>query len=279
MASHQQALLMIGSSGPFDYPAFLSGYSGEGWLADTPSYKEAARTNLAVVGDNIGSWTGISGTAHANVDSTPDYPSLEETSGGKKYMQFVLSGSSDKLVADTTAAYWNFLHDGAATTGYICMAVRCGNTSNPNHIYYLCGTGNANSNSRGVSTLFVDDISENNRAYFTSSNGSTYALNLSSADDAISPNTDAIFEVIKNGTDVKIYINSVEKANGTLGTTSTLNCAHPLSIGQSNVAMSGSLSPLQGRFYGLLVTNRIPDTSQRTLILNDMASRCENPPI
>lgn len=260
-------------SGSFNYASFLSGKSGDAWLADGTHYTDTGRTTVANVGDTIASLSGAAGAYNASQSTSTARPTLSETSS-KRYLSF---DGGDGMVAGS-AGNWNYLHNGGGNA-YMCAAIRFGNVVDPATGYIIASTYEGNTIQVGWTAFYEDRavVPANNSLRTLISRGvnGSPAIDTKSSDGTLLPQTDVIVEYIKTGASISYYINGASVISATLTSPSASNSLSGLHIGQLS---SGALR-LLGRIYGLIVCDSVPGSSDRSSIQSDMSARCVTPPI
>jgi hypothetical protein len=260
-------------AGPFDYAAFLSGKTGDAWLADGTHYTDTGRTTVANVNDTLASITGEGTQFNANQSTAGARPTLRETSS-KKYFEY---DGGDTSIAGAVSN-WNYLHNSAGNA-YACFAISIGNSSDPNVIYGLFGTQNITSGGTGLSVSWDDrsSVSRNESIKVIVANntgGSPVGLDVNAANGTTPPQTDCIIEYIKTGSSIEVFRNGVSILSGTITSPTAVNSTQPLHLGSS-----GGGFPMVGRIYSMIVCDTQPSSGDRTLIQEDMSARCVTPPL
>lgn len=256
-----------GGGAPFDYASFLTPLAGTAWLADATHYTDPYRTQVALVGDTIESLSDVLGRFNATKSSSGSVVAEEY---GKRYISF--NGSGHMRAGNATN--WNYFHD-AGSNAYICLAARFGTTPDPNTIYAALGT-RAFSSNRGIDLGFDDTsgASKNNSAFaIVGGEWGNVSANMSSANGALTANSDHIIEYVKTGTSVSLHVDGVQVASATLAWPHWGDSAVPFCIGASDTQC-----PMVGRIYGLVACSGALDAPTRAAILADMSARCASPP-
>lgn len=261
-----------GGGGAFDYAAFLSGKSGDAWLADGTHYSDTGRTTVANVNDTIASLSGAGAQFNAGQATSGDRPTLREASS-KRYIEF--DGGDDMSAG--AAGNWNYLHN-TSGNGYMCIAIQVGASSNPDAIYALACTNGFSTGQVGIATAYEDRVAAGVNNAFRSlvARGATGspALENVGQDNVFPAQTDVILEVVKTGTSFQQFVNGTSVFSGTLSGPSDGNSTSALFIGSA----AGSFKMI-GRIYGMMVVNSVPGAGDRAAIQADMSSRCITPPI
>lgn len=262
-----------GGGGAFDYANFLSGKSGDAWLADSTHYSDIGRTIVANTGSKVASLTGSAGAYNAAQSAAAAQPTLAQDAA-KKYITF---DGSDGMLAGTSAD-WRYLHD-SASSAYLCAAMRFGTTSDPQVGYTMISTYDGATASYGAAFLYDDRavVPANNtlRALISRGINGSPVIDLISPNGTLPPAVDVVVEIVKQASTIAMHVNGVQIANAPLATASSTNSQTGLWIG---ILSSGALG-LIGRVYGLLVCNAVPSSTQRAEIKADMSARCVSPPI
>jgi hypothetical protein len=256
----------------FNYAAFLSGKSGDAWLAGELCYEDASRTTPATAGNTVYWMDGQGSQFNFTQATSANRPTLQVASG-KPYLQY--DGSNDRMAAGA-AGNWNYLHNSAGDA-YVALAISFGASSNPNAFFYGLATYGYSQTQIGWAMAYDDrSASSFSDAYRIGvGKGSAPTVFDQASQNAIPPQTDVVLEYIKNGTSVEGRVNGVLLISGTLASPSASNSNGALVLGDSPTT---STSRLNGRVYGAICCNGLPDSTQRAAILTDMAARCATPP-
>lgn len=262
-----------GAGGVFNYADFLNGKGGDAWLADSTHYIDAGRAGPATVGSKIASLSGSAGFYNAAQSSADMQPTLAEDAS-KKYIRFDGAGG---MMAGTNAD-WRYLHD-SASNAYLCAAMRFGTVVDPNTGYIIVSTYSGVTTAYGAAFFYEDrlDVSANNalRALISRGINASPAIDLQSPSEQLTPAVDVIVEVVKQSSNIAMYVNGVLISSGALVSASSVNSSSGLWIG----CLSGGALGLVGRVYGLLICNSVPSSGQRAAIQADMSARCVSAPI
>lgn len=260
------------SDAGFNYSAFLSGKSGDVWLANGTHYTDTGRTTVASVNDTIASLSGEGAQFNAAQAISGSRPTLRESSA-KRYIEF--DGGDDMSAG--SSGNWDYLHN-TAGNGYMCIAVQVGSSSNPDAIYAIACTNGFGTGQIGIATAYEDRVAAGVNDAFRSliSRGVTGspAIENVGQNNVFPAQTDVILEVVKSGSSFEQFVNGVSVFSGTMSGSSDSNSTNALFIGSA----AGSFRMI-GRIYGMMVVNSVPGTSDRAAIQADMSARCITPPI
>lgn len=261
-----------GGGGAFDYAGFLSGKTGDAWLADATHYTDTGRTTVASVNDQVASLTGAGAQFNFAQATSGVRPILRETSS-KRYLEF--DGARDMTAGANSN--WNYLHDGTGNA-YIAVAIQVGNSSNPDQIYAIGATYNFGTGNVGFAFAYEDRVAAgvNNAFRVQIARGSlgSPALENVGQNNVFPAQTDTILEIVKTGTSFQQLVNGTSVFTGTLSSPTSVNSRVALHLGSANTSFR-----LVGRVYAMMVCNAVPDSTQRAAIRADMSARCITPPI
>jgi hypothetical protein len=229
----------------------------------------AAADTVTLDSGRVSAWADKSGNGRTMSNSTsgstqPDY--ITAGQNGRNLIRFS-AASTQRLTAAATSTY-NFLHDGTPTT--VLMAVKTGDSSNPNTVFGLLGSSAGSSLNIGAQVFYDDRTALNsnlndafNCSVIRGVDGSFVATTSNIADykDVFLPNISSVITVtldVANATAAERLgfaqnNATLVKANTETAAASTSNATHALQYG----CAGNNLGPFTGDFCEVLMYTRL----------------------